>query len=94
LDALARAFAAYGGSCFYCEREFPPQKLSTRGAHRDHVIATSKGGSDRLHNLVIACQECGTEKANRSIRDFRPSAADKYVAALERHIARALGVKA
>lgn len=89
--ALARAFALYGGACFYCGKTFKPQPLSPRGAHRDHVVAQSCGGSDRLHNLVIACSPCGSKKADRPLEDFQPPAATKYSAALERHIARALG---
>jgi 5-methylcytosine-specific restriction endonuclease McrA len=90
-EALRRAFCEYGGRCFYCDMRFKPQKLSSRGAHRDHVVAASHGGSARLHNLVIACRRCGSEKADKPVRQFRPEAADRYLSALERHIARALG---
>ena len=93
-EALGRAFARYGGRCFYCRKKFGPQPLSRKLAHRDHIIAESHGGSDRLHNLVIACTPCGTAKGDRSIQDFRPQVAKEYLAALERHIARALGCDA
>ena len=91
--ALGHAFEMYGGDCYYCGKKFKPHRLSEGRAHRDHVIPESAGGSERLHNLVIACTLCGTKKANRPIRAFKPSAADKYIAALEAHIARALGVE-
>ena len=91
LASLQQAFRKYGGSCFYCGRQFPAQDFSKAGAHRDHVVARSHGGSDRLHNLVIACSKCGTAKADRAVQDFQPTAAKTYLAALERHLARALG---
>jgi 5-methylcytosine-specific restriction endonuclease McrA len=90
-DALGTAFAIYGGCCFYCGKKFKPQPLSGGKAHRDHVVPDSKGGSDRLHNLLIACHRCGTSKASKEIHRFNRRAADKYLAAIERHIARCLG---
>jgi 5-methylcytosine-specific restriction endonuclease McrA len=92
--ALDRAFRLYGGQCFYCQTNFQPQAFSTGGAHRDHVVADSSGGSERLHNLVVACQACGSRKSNKPLRKFRPEAADRYLAVLERHIANALGARA
>jgi 5-methylcytosine-specific restriction endonuclease McrA len=89
-EALARAFAKYGGQCFYCPTKFDPQLFSPGKAHRDHVLATSLGGSDLLHNLVIACQACGREKANDPIHYFKPKAAKKYLIALDKHIERCI----
>jgi len=88
LTALGRAFERHGGKCFYCSAKFEPQPFSSRVAHRDHVLAASKGGSDLLHNLVIACTSCGRAKADDPIHDFRPRAAKDYLAALESHISR------
>ena len=89
-EALARAFQRYGGKCFYCGDSFGPQSLTPKTAHRDHVVPTSLGGSDLLHNLVIACVRCGTEKANLPLQDFKPKAAKNYFAALEKHIANSI----
>jgi 5-methylcytosine-specific restriction endonuclease McrA len=86
-QALRRAFAKYGGKCFYCPTKFRPHSLAEREAHRDHVLATSKGGRDLLHNLVIACRKCGRDKADDLIHDFKPKAAKAYLAALQNHIA-------
>ncbi|HEU0134356.1 MAG TPA: HNH endonuclease signature motif containing protein [Allosphingosinicella sp.] len=90
-QVLGRAFERFGGECFYCGKKFRPDSFSKNKAHRDHVVADSSGGSPRLHNLVIACVRCGTLKANKPVRQFRPKAADKYLAILEAHISRALG---
>jgi 5-methylcytosine-specific restriction endonuclease McrA len=89
--ALGCAFERYGGTCFYCDKKFPPQPLAEGRAHRDHVVPASASGSDRLHNLVIACSGCGAKKANKPLHRFRPRASDAYLQALEGHIARALG---
>ena len=90
-ETLGRAFVRYGGECFYCGKKFRPASFSHNKAHRDHVVADSSGGSPRLHNLVIACVRCGTLKANKPIRQFRPKVADRYLTMLEAHISRALG---
>lgn len=91
-NALGRAFELYGGRCFYCATKFKPQPLSNDPvkAHRDHVIATSQGGTDLLHNLVIACGKCGRTKSHDPIHDFRPKSAKEYLAALNTHIAHCL----
>lgn len=89
--ALGHAFQLYGGVCYYCQRKFKPHPLSRSRAHRDHVVPRSSGGSDRLHNLVIACKKCGSEKADKPLRAFQPKLADHYLCALETHIAKALG---
>jgi 5-methylcytosine-specific restriction endonuclease McrA len=89
--ALAVAFSVHGGSCFYCACKFKPQSLGTKVAHRDHVVPSSRGGSTALHNLVFACRRCGTAKADKLLHEFSAEATAKMVAALERHIARAVG---
>ncbi|MGZ8286959.1 MAG: HNH endonuclease [Allosphingosinicella sp.] len=85
-EALGRAFELHGGECFYCHIKFSPQPLSMDGPHRDHVVAASAGGSNLLHNLVIACHHCGRAKSHDPIHDFRPRAAKAYFEALEAHI--------
>jgi 5-methylcytosine-specific restriction endonuclease McrA len=91
--ALGKAFELYGGKCFYCPTKFSPQRLSNDNstAHRDHVIATSQGGTTLLHNLVIACGRCGRTKADDPVHEFRPKSAKEYLEALNRHIAACLG---
>ena len=36
----------------------------------DHVVPRSKGGSDRVSNLVLACHDCNQHKGNLSVEDF------------------------
>ena len=33
--------------------------------HVDHVVPVSKGGQDKMDNLVTACEECNVGKAAR-----------------------------
>ena len=52
-----------GRKCLYCGKENVPLNL-------DHVEPKSKGGSDRLSNLVLACIPCNQKKGNRDVREF------------------------
>ncbi|MFM6396010.1 HNH endonuclease, partial [Planktothrix sp.] len=36
----------------------------------EHIHPKSKGGTDRISNLAIACHNCNQEKGNRDIQDF------------------------
>ena len=47
--------------CLYCGGEFHWTELS-----RDHVIPTSKGGSDSWTNVVTSCRRCNNRKADRT----------------------------
>jgi 5-methylcytosine-specific restriction endonuclease McrA len=65
---LIRALRRCDGSqCCYCERtlDFRAGKGPSQ-ATVDHVIAITRGGSDGPENLVLACRECNSRKANRS----------------------------
>lgn len=53
-------------TCRYCGRSAPDVKL-----HIDHVLPVSKGGTDSVDNLVVACCDCNLGKATREI-DPRP----------------------
>ncbi len=56
------------GRCFYC---------GDIGADIDHVIPKSKGGTNDISNLVIACKSCNRSKKDKSLDDFRYSEALK-----------------
>lgn len=53
-----------GWLCSYC------YKHVGRYAVREHVHPRSKGGSDSVVNLVIACGTCNTRKSNLMIDDW------------------------
>ena len=53
----------WGRKCAYCDSEGIPLEA-------EHIHPRSKGGSDRVSNLTLACEECNKKKGNRDIREF------------------------
>ena len=49
--------------CAYCSATNVPLEI-------DHVQPRSKGGSDRIANLVIACHPCNQHKGEQRLEDF------------------------
>lgn len=53
----------WGRKCAYCNEEDSRLEI-------DHIIPKSKGGSNRVSNLTIACKDCNRTKANNPLQDF------------------------
>ncbi|MCP4107413.1 MAG: HNH endonuclease [Desulfobacteraceae bacterium] len=53
----------WGRKCAYCGKTDIPVET-------EHIVPKSKGGSDRVSNLTIACAKCNQKKGNRLIEDF------------------------
>jgi hypothetical protein len=53
----------WGRACAYCGVSDTPLNV-------DHVPPRSKGGSDRISNLVVACVPCNQSKGARPIGEF------------------------
>ena len=53
----------WGRACVYCGIENTPLEV-------EHIIPKSKGGSDRVSNLTLACHTCNQAKSNQEIQDF------------------------
>jgi 5-methylcytosine-specific restriction endonuclease McrA len=49
--------------CAYCEKIDIPLEI-------EHVIPSSRGGSDRVSNLTIACHKCNQKKGNKTAKEF------------------------
>jgi 5-methylcytosine-specific restriction endonuclease McrA len=49
--------------CAYCGKKDVPLQV-------EHIQPRSRGGTDRVSNLAIACEPCNTRKGNRPIADF------------------------
>jgi Restriction endonuclease len=49
--------------CAYCGKEHVPLEI-------DHISPRSKGGSNRVSNLTLACHACNKKKGNRDVREF------------------------
>ena len=53
----------WGRTCAYCGAQNVPLEV-------EHIHPRSKGGSDRVSNLTMACHSCNQAKGNGDIRDF------------------------
>jgi 5-methylcytosine-specific restriction endonuclease McrA len=49
--------------CAYCGAKNVPLEI-------EHIQPRSKGGSDRVSNLTLACTKCNQEKGNKDIKEF------------------------
>lgn len=53
----------FGHKCAYCGAESVPMEV-------EHIIPRSRGGSDRVSNLAIACKACNQIKGNLTAAEF------------------------
>jgi 5-methylcytosine-specific restriction endonuclease McrA len=49
--------------CTYCSKEGVPLQI-------EHIQPRSKGGSNRVSNLCLACEKCNLKKGTQNIKDF------------------------
>jgi len=77
--------------CMYCGGKFSRSQLT-----RDHVLPTSRGGTDRWENVVAACHRCNWKKDNRTPEEanmpllavpFKPNVWEWHFLAKERILA-------
>jgi len=57
-----------GAICQYCNEPAPDGEV-------DHIIPLSKGGLDVLDNLVWSCRSCNNSKGNKTLEEWRATAA-------------------
>ncbi|MEP7003320.1 MAG: HNH endonuclease signature motif containing protein [Chloroflexota bacterium] len=55
--------AVHGGRCAYCRCDVPLEP--------DHRVALSRGGSNRIDNILPACRRCNARKHRMSEAEFR-----------------------
>lgn len=55
------------GRCYYCQKAFGEGK---NAYHIDHVIPLSRGGTNDLGNLVIACPHCNCSKRDKLLHEW------------------------
>lgn len=53
----------WGHRCAYCGAEGVPLEV-------DHIVPRSRGGSNRVSNLTLACHDCNQRKGNRPLEEF------------------------
>lgn len=53
----------WGRQCAYCGKQDTPLEI-------EHIQPKSKGGSDRISNLTLACNPCNQKKGAQDVEDF------------------------
>jgi 5-methylcytosine-specific restriction endonuclease McrA len=53
----------FNRKCIYCGKENMPLEI-------EHIIPKSRGGSNRIDNLGLACHECNQTKGNKTAEEF------------------------
>lgn len=53
----------WGRVCSYCGKKDVPLEI-------DHIHPKSKGGSNRVSNLTLACRFCNQKKGSQDVKDF------------------------
>jgi len=53
----------WGRKCAYCSVENVPFEI-------EHILAKTKGGSNRVSNLCLSCHSCNQAKGNKSVEEF------------------------
>lgn len=64
----------FGGKCWWCKCDVIAGIQNSDFQHqpnqatRDHIVPRSRGGTNALANLVLACRACNEERADRDAR--------------------------
>ncbi len=53
----------WGRECTYCNKKDVPLQI-------EHIHPKSKGGSNRISNLCLACEKCNQKKGNKPVEEF------------------------
>ena len=53
----------WGRKCAYCQKTDTPLEI-------EHIVPKSRGGSNRVSNLILACRECNVNKGNKTADEF------------------------
>ncbi|MDJ0797741.1 MAG: RNA-guided endonuclease IscB [Calothrix sp. MO_167.B12] len=53
----------WGRECSYCGKKDVPLQV-------EHIQPKSKGGSNRISNLCLACEKCNHQKGNKPVEEF------------------------
>ncbi len=53
----------WGRKCAYCGKTNIPVEV-------EHIVPTSRGGTDRVSNLTISCRKCNLKKGNQTAEEF------------------------
>jgi 5-methylcytosine-specific restriction endonuclease McrA len=53
----------WGRTCAYCGKTDVPLEV-------EHIVPTSRGGTDRVSNLTLSCRKCNQEKGDKTAEEF------------------------
>ena len=53
----------WGRKCAYCGKKNAPLEV-------EHIIPKSRGGTDRVSNLTLACKKCNLKKGDQTAEEF------------------------
>lgn len=53
----------WGTRCVYCQQTGMPLEV-------EHLVPRSRGGSDRVTNLTLACESCNRKKGSQTAQEF------------------------
>ncbi|WP_287584092.1 RNA-guided endonuclease IscB [Candidatus Borrarchaeum sp.] len=53
----------WGRTCAYCGKTGVPVEV-------EHIVPKSRGGTDRVSNLTIACKKCNLKKGDKTAEEF------------------------
>src|SRR5262249_36642775 len=53
----------WGRKCAYCNKQDVPLQM-------EHIQPRAKGGTDRVSNLTLSCEQCNRAKGTQDINDF------------------------
>lgn len=62
VEELHQQLKRQKGKCYYCHKKLGKGRDSWNG---DHVIPLSRGGTNYIDNIVIACPSCNSKKNNK-----------------------------
>lgn len=62
-EVRAYLLEKFGHKCAYCGKRDVPLEI-------EHIVPKSRGGSDRVSNLTIACHECNQAKGIQTADEF------------------------
>jgi 5-methylcytosine-specific restriction endonuclease McrA len=61
----------FNRNCVYCKKTKVPLEV-------EHVIPKSRGGSNRVSNLTIACKKCNDKKGTQTAKEFGSPEVEKH----------------
>lgn len=65
-EQIAQMLIDQNHQCFYCGKDI------SKKMHIDHFIPLSRGGSDDISNIVLACPHCNLSKNDKLPSEFMP----------------------